>query len=218
MKLRPPAVVFLFLLGAAAALAGDHGHVVTGTLGYPPEAHQVPFVWSSPVWFPVIVGIATVALAEIRLLLPAVRTTVTVRHGIAGTAAVLGIYTLSGLIHAAPTGPATVLISALGAITWCALGDRYSVLTGVIAALVGPVAEALISAGGLFSYTSGSDDLFGVALWLPGLYFAFGVVAALLGEIAVAKQTQPRDSVGDEPAPVLDRAVAAGQCAEGGDG
>ena len=34
-----------------------------------------------------------------------------------------------------------------------------------------------------------SDALFGVAPWLPALYFAFGVVVALLGEIA-AKDRQ----------------------------
>ena len=38
------------------------------------------------------------------------------------------------------------------------------------------------------------DTLFGVAPWLPALYFAFGVVVALLGEIAV-KDRQPTPAV-----------------------
>jgi hypothetical protein len=35
--------------------------------------------------------------------------------------------------------------------------------------------------------------LFGVAPWLPALHFAFGVVVAVLGEIA-AKDWQPSDA------------------------
>jgi hypothetical protein len=33
------------------------------------------------------------------------------------------------------------------------------------------------------------DALFGVAPWLPALYFAFGVVAALLAEIGASRDT-----------------------------
>jgi len=50
MKLSPSALIGLFVLGAAAALIGDHAHVVTGTTEYFTSA--VPFIWSSPLWFP----------------------------------------------------------------------------------------------------------------------------------------------------------------------
>jgi hypothetical protein len=43
---------------------------------------------------------------------------------------------------------------------------------------------------GVFRYADDSDALFGVAPWLPALYFAFGVVVALLAEIA-AKDRRP---------------------------
>ena len=69
MRLRISEAVVLFLLGAVAALIGDHSHVVTGTTVYHTDA--VPFVWSSPFWFPILVGVATVSLAELRLHLPA---------------------------------------------------------------------------------------------------------------------------------------------------
>ena len=44
--------------------------------------------------------------------------------------------------------------------------------------------------------------VFGVAPWLPALYFAFGVVVAVLAEIA-AKDRQPsvRSTVSGTPAP-----------------
>ena len=67
-----PIAVFLFVLGAVAALVGDHSHIVTGTTEYLSDA--VPFVWSSPIWFPILVGGATVSVAELRLHLPAPRT------------------------------------------------------------------------------------------------------------------------------------------------
>ena len=182
-----PDVVFLFVLGAGAALVGDHSHVVTGTTEYLSDA--VPFVWSSPIWFPILVGVATCSLAELRLHLPAPRASVTVRQGLAGVAAVIGTYVVTALVHTAPAVPATVLIYALAAITWCVLGDRYAAVCGVVAAIVGPVVEAVQAAAGFFRYADDSDALFGVAPWLPALYFAFGTVVALLGEIA-AKDRQ----------------------------
>ena len=176
-----PQVVLLFLLGGAASLVGDHSHVVTGTTVY--FTHAVPFVWSSPVWFPAMVGLATVSLAELRLHLPRARSTVTLRHAVAGVAAVVGTYVVTALVHTAPQVPATALVTALAAITWCALGDDQSLLCGVLAAVVGPVVEIVLTRAGVFAYRTGSDGLFGVGPWLPPLYFAFGVVVASLGEL-----------------------------------
>ncbi|HEU0191675.1 MAG TPA: hypothetical protein VFR17_10480 [Mycobacterium sp.] len=115
MKLPPWMVLVLFVLGAAAGLVGDHCHVVTGTTEYLPASHTMPFVWSSPISFPFMVGGATVALAELRLHLPAPRAEVTARQGVAGVAAVLGTYVITALVHTAPAVPATVLICALAA-------------------------------------------------------------------------------------------------------
>ena len=99
MRLRPPGAVLLFVVGAAAGLVGDHSHVVTGTTEYLPPASAVPFLWSSPIWFPALVGIAAVSLAELRLHLPVPRTEVTARQAVAGVAAVIGMYVLTALLH-----------------------------------------------------------------------------------------------------------------------
>ncbi len=186
VKLRPEIAVLVFVLGAAAGLIGDHSHVVTGTTEYLPASHAVPFLWSSPIWFPLMVGGATVALAELRLHLPAPRTTMTVRHGVAGAAAVLGTYVVTALMHTAPTVPVTTLICALAALTYCALGDRAALPGAVVVAVCGPAAEIAIAATGAFRYATDADSLFGVAIWLVPLYFAFGIVAALIAEIAAA--------------------------------
>ena len=182
MKLRVSAAVVLFLLGAIAGLIGDHSHVATETTVYYTDA--VPYVWSSPIWFPASVGAATVSLAELRLWLPAVRVSVTARQALAGVAAVVGMYCLTALMHTGPTVPVTALITALAIIIWCALGDAPAIICGALAAVLGPAVETAMVAGGVFRYADSSDELFGVAPFLGPLYFAFGVVAALLGESA----------------------------------
>jgi hypothetical protein len=192
VKLRLTVAVFLFVLGAAASLVGDHSHIVTGTTEYLSDA--VPFVWSSPIWFPILVGLATVSIAELRLHLPAARPSVSLRQGLAGVAAVLGIYVTTALVHSGPAVPVNTLIYALAVITWCALGDRYGAVCGVIAAVVGPAVEAVIAAAGLARYAADSDALFGVAPWLPALYFAFGVVVSLLAEISVQQSAVLADT------------------------
>jgi hypothetical protein len=128
-------------MGAVASLVGDHSHVATGTTEYLSDG--VPFVWSSALWFPIMVGLATVSIAELRLHMPDLRSSVTVRQGIAGVAAVIGIYVTTALVHTAPAIPANALIYSLAAITWCALGDRWGALYGVLAAAVGPAVEAM---------------------------------------------------------------------------
>ena len=189
MKLPAPAALLLFVLGGCAALIGDHSHVATGTTQYLTDA--VPFIWSSPFWFPLMVGAATVSLAELRLHLPAPRTDVTVRQGVAGVAVVVGAYVITALVHTAPGVPATALIVAIAAVTWCIVGDRPALVCGVLAAVVGPVVEIGLVEVGVFRYSADCDSLFGVGPWLPPLYFAFGVVAALLGEVG-ARARQPQ--------------------------
>jgi hypothetical protein len=186
VKLRPSIAVLLFVIGGAAGLIGDHSHVVTGTTEYLPSSRIVPYIWSSPLYFPILVGSAAVFLAELRLLLPAPRTTVTVRQGVAGMAAVLGSYVVTAMLHTAPVVPLTTLICAFAVLTYCALGDTPAILCGLAIALIGPAVEIGIAAAGHFRYAPGSDGLFGVAPWLVPLYFAFGVVAALFGEIAAS--------------------------------
>jgi hypothetical protein len=185
MRLPLLAAVVLFVLGGAAGLVGDHAHVVTGTTEYLSAAlTQVPYLWSSPFWFPLMVGGATVSLAELRLHLPRPRGAVTARNALAGIAAVVGTYFVTALVHTAPPVPAIGLVCALAALTWCALGDGPGVACGVLAAVVGPVVEVVLVELGVFRYADSCDQLFGVGPWLVPLYFAFGVVAALLGELA----------------------------------
>lgn len=188
-------MLVLFVLGGAAALVGDHSHVATGTTVYYTES--VPFVWSSPFWFPLLVGGATVSLAELRLRLPVPRTGVTARQAVAGVAIVVGMYVLTALLHGTPVVPATALLVVCAVITWCVLGDGAGAVCGALIAVVGPAVEIGLVHSGVFAYNPGSDGLFGVGPFLVPLYFAFGVVVALLGELAAARRPVEESPVCD---------------------
>lgn len=204
MRLRIPEAVVLFVVGGVAALIGDHSHVVTGTTVYYTDA--VPFVWGSPFWFPLLVGAATVSLAELRLHLPAIRDSVTARQALAGVATVVGMYVTTALLHGAPVVPATALLVVAAAVTWCVLGDGPGAVCGAVVAVVGPAVEIGLVEVGVFAYNPGSDGLFGVGPFLVPLYFAFGVVVALLGELAVSR----RPAVATPVCDTISRAPGAG--------
>ncbi|RNL77677.1 diacylglycerol-binding protein [Nocardioides marmorisolisilvae] len=196
MKLRLPVLGALFLLGAAASLLGDHFHVSTLTTAYLDRAHDVPFLWDSPIWFPVLVGAGTAGLADLRLRLGAPRTSVEPRYAVGGIAAVLGSYAFTTALGGFPDAVSVTLIAAPAVLVWCFIGDRFAVVCGVLAAVVGPAIEIALVKADVFKYSPDSDSLFGVGPWLPPLYFGFGVVASVLGELAVrrppaATQGQP---------------------------
>ena len=188
MKLSPFSIACLFLVGAAGGLVGDHGHVVTGTTRLAPT--DVPFVWDSALWFPLMVGTGTLAVAEIRLHLAPPRTGGGIAEAVAGIAAVLGIYAVTALIAGEPLGPGTTLVAALAAITWVAIGDGSpAAICGALAAIGGATTEIVMIAAGIFEYDDAIDHLLGIPFWLLALYFAFGVVAARLGELAFSRQS-----------------------------
>ena len=187
MRLSGKESLILFLVGAAGGLIGDAGHVQAGTTTYLDDA--TPFIWESALWFPVLVGLATASLGELRLRLGPPRPGFDVRVGIGAIAAVLALYALTALVYDEPEGPATILIvmSAVLVACWLA-GGRPAIICGLAAAVAGPLAEILIVELDLAEYADSADSLFGVALWLPALYFAFGFVAARLAELLVARR------------------------------
>jgi hypothetical protein len=187
VRLTPTELLILFAIGAAGGLVGDAGHVDAGTTRYLDDS--VPFVWNSALWFPILVGMATAALGELRLRLGSPRLGFDPRTGIAAIASVLAVYAVTALVHEEPQGPATVLVTALAVIVACWLGGGVPALVcGIAAAVVGPLVEIAIVELALAEYSAAADDLAGVALWLPALYFAFGFVAARLAELLVARR------------------------------
>jgi hypothetical protein len=193
VRLTPKELSVLFLIGAAGGLVGDAGHVQAGTTTYLDDT--TPFVWESAVWFPVLVGIATASLGELRLRLGPPRPGFDLRTAVAAIAAMLAIYAITALVYDRPEGPATVLVVMLAVLLGCWLGGGMPALVcGLAAAIVGPLAEILIVELDLAEYSPAADTLGGVALWLPALYLAFGFVAARLAELLVARRRAPADA------------------------
>jgi hypothetical protein len=187
VRLSPRELLILFAVGAAGGLVGDAGHVQSGTTIYLDDA--TPFIWESALWFPILVGLATASLGDLRLRLGPPRPGFDARVGIGAIASVLAIYAITALVHDEPEGPATTLIVMLAVLVACWLGGgRPAIICGLAAAIVGPLAEILIVELDLAEYAPTADSLFGVALWLPALYFAFGVVVARLAELLVARR------------------------------
>ncbi len=188
LRLSPGELAVLFAIGAAGGLIGDAGHVQSGTTVYLDDA--TPFIWKSALWFPVLVGLATASIGELRLRLGPPRPGFDGRIAIAAIAAVLAIYAITALIHDQAEVPGTVLIVMLAILVACWLdGGTPAIVCGVAAAVVGPLAEIIIVELDLAMYSPLADSLFGVALWLPALYFAFGVVVARLAELLVARRS-----------------------------
>ena len=187
MRLQPTELLLLFAVGAAGGLIGDAGHVQAGTTTYLDDA--TPFVWESALWFPALVGLATASLAVLRLRLGPPRPGYDLRVAVAAIAAVLALYALTAVVYDEPVKPAFVLVTVLAILIAFRLdGGSPALVSGLAAAVAGPVAEILIVELDLAEYSPSADSLFGVALWLPALYFAFGFVAARLAELLVARR------------------------------
>ena len=182
MRLSLRQALALLGIGAAGGLIGDACHVATGTTAYLDDTF--PFIWKSQLWFPLAVGLATVATGEVRVRLGPLRPGANPVEAAAAIASVVGLYALTAVVADEDPLAATVLIWSLAMVIAARFGGGTPALAcAVLAAVLGPLAEILIVEAGLSRYASSADGLLGVAEWLPALYFAFGVVAARLAEL-----------------------------------
>ena len=189
MRLRPGELAALFAVGAVGALVGDACHVQAGTTTYLDDT--LPFIWESQLWFPVLVGLATASLGELRLRLGQPRSGFDPRIGAGAIAAVLAIYATTALVYDQGELPSTVLIYTLAFLVVAWLADGWpAIVCGLAAAVVGPAVEIAIVELDLAEYADAADQLGGVPYWLPALYLAFGVVVARLAELLVARRAK----------------------------
>jgi hypothetical protein len=186
MRLTPRELLILFAAGAAGGLIGDAGNVDAGITRY--LDHSVPFIWRSPIWFPILVGTATASIGLVRVLLGPVRQAPDPRIAVGAGASAIAIYAITSVVDNDEAG-AVVLVTALGVLTACAFADRPGLICGLIAMAVGPLIEIAIVQLDLSEYTGPNDGLFGVSPTLPGLYLAFGVAAARITEVLVARRS-----------------------------
>lgn len=156
----------------------------------------MPFIWKSAIWFPLMVGTATGATAELRLRLGAARAG-DVWEAIAAVASVVAIYALTAVLRHQPLGPSTALVWALALLAVVRFGaNRAGLICGVLIAVGGTVVEIVMVGAGVFEYAGQIDCLGGVPPWLPALYLAFGVAAARLAELVATRPGAGRERAG----------------------
>jgi hypothetical protein len=182
----------ILLLGAAVALAGDACHVASGTTHY---KWDVPAIWRSAFWFPILVAGGVLALAvtgrDLTARFPATRARTRV-DVLPAAAAVLALYALTAVVHDQPDTVSVVLTGAVAVVIWGVWDPSPgAALGGAVAAITGPLAEIAIVSLGAAAYGPDSDQLAGVAPWLPCLYFAAGAVAFRLWNALQTPGTQP---------------------------
>lgn len=184
--------VAIFALGFSVSLIGDACHVSSGTTEY--LWSGVPNIWRSGVWFPFLVGASVVgaARAGIAAQLPTRRRT---RQDLMlAVAAVLALYAFTAMLRGTPTEVAITSCGGIAVVIWRWWDpSRATLVVALATAVVGPLAEILLVAVGAARYASDSRGLFGVAPWLPCLYFAAGAVASGLWKVI------ERDGASEEP-------------------
>lgn len=168
----------VFAIGFVISLAGDAAHVASGTTRY--EWGGVPEIWRSAIWFPFAVGGAVLGAAWLAERSPLARSRVRTRSDAAiGAAAVLALYALTAALREQQPTVSVVLTAAIAVAVWAWWDpSRRALAVAAGAAVLGPAAEIGIVKAGAASYAPGADGLFGVAAWLPCLYFAAGAVAS----------------------------------------
>lgn len=182
MRLTGRQAAALFAIGAVGGLLGDQCHVAAGTTEYLKDG--IPSIWRSQFWFPVAVGLAAVATGDLRLRLGPARAGGDLSEGAAAIASVIALYALTAVVTDEAPGASTVLIWALAVLVLARFGGgRPAIVCGVAAAVLGPAVEILLVHTDVAAYSPSADGLWGVAEWLPALYFAFGIVAARLAEL-----------------------------------
>lgn len=177
--LRPAVTAtILFAIGFLVSLAGDAGHVASGTTTYLWDG--VPSIWRSDLWFPFAVALPILAGAWLgrRLGLPATRVR-SRSDATIGVAAVLALYAFTSTLRGEPETVSLVLCCAIAVAVWAWWDPSpWPAVFGLVAAVAGPALEiAVVELGGC-AYAADADGLFGVAPWLMPLYFAAGAVSS----------------------------------------
>lgn len=167
----------VFALGFVIALIGDAGHVASGTTRY--TWPNVPTIGLSAAWFPLLVGAAIVLCARLGRGLGLPSRARTLAQLAVACGAVLALYAVSALFRSLPMAVSTPASGAAALAIWAGW-DRSgrSFMLAVLGALLGPLTEITLVQVGAVRWAEDSAALFGVAPWLPCLYFAACSVAS----------------------------------------
>lgn len=178
--------LFWAFIGMAVALPLDALHVVTGVLTYRSPDLGLQAFWAVPLF--ASAGLA-LGMGHRHSATPlALRFYGTSRSlppsttwaALGGLAALVFAYASSGALQDTPVTALLVYVAVWVVIVWRVDSDARPalILHSLGSALVGPLVEIAISSTGAFTYAR--PDVFGVALWLPGIYLNAGAASHLL--------------------------------------
>lgn len=164
----------LFAIGVAVALIGDASHVQAGITEF---LWDLPAIWKSAIWFPLLVGtkIALGGLIGDRLGLA--RKEHDRAEGLIAAALILGVYCLTTLVADQQEIAGNGICWAIAIVIWLWWDPHLPAMVfGLVTMVIGPAAEIVVVELGASRYLPGYDALLGVPPWLLPLYFATGVV------------------------------------------
>jgi cytochrome bd-type quinol oxidase subunit 2 len=170
----------LLLLGATLGSFMDGFHTYGGATSYPKPV-ALRMAW----WTPALFAIAYALLGFTYRANETEPTKQTRAQAILGATIFTALYFSSGFLPAPNVAKVAVLLVGAGVLFAFFDRSRAAIVTGVLAAFIGPSFEVLLVHLGLFSHLQ--PDFFGIPIWLPALYFASGpglggLMSRVLGE------------------------------------
>lgn len=161
--------MILALLGATVGTVLDGFHTWSGTTSYPS-----PVFLKAAWWVPLLFGVAFASLGSLFSILRARdrRPAPSPRAALLGFVAFAALYFASGFLPAPNAVKLAVLLGGGAAAWWLVDRSPAAILTGIAAAIAGPLTEITLVHIGAFSHLQ--PDFAGIPMWLPALYFASG--------------------------------------------
>ncbi len=180
--------LFLFIIGSVFGPIGDFFHVLTNTTAYPQSAYAF-YIWLVPYWVFPLFGFATFGIGFTYFLaikfLPRLYKPVIpdVKIIIFGLMLLVIMYSLSGFLPKPPGGVTDLIIWAVAVLAWLFL-DRslVALLIGILTAIVCSGVEIVLVRNNIFYYQENSINMFGIASWVPSLYFIGSVAVGNLSK------------------------------------
>jgi hypothetical protein len=183
VKLKPRALLYLFLFGATVGSLLDGFHTHSGTTLYTPE-----LIWKAAWWTPFLFGMAGLSIGVSYQLVGKWfgrgRAIVSPEPTWSQLGIVLAFFSIlyfaSGYLPASNAIKLAVLV--IGSLILFVVFARRSPLAlgvAIITAFVGPMVEVILIALGAFKHLQ--PDIWGVPIWLPALYAAGSFTMGLIG-------------------------------------